>query len=252
MSDPNNHYDGPVIQTEDLWRTYRAGTHQEVHALQGVNLEIAVGSYFALKGRSGSGKTTLLNSIGGLDRPTKGSVKVFGIELKNLKDRQLTKFYRENVGFIFQAFGLSPIYTALENVEIVMQIAGKGRKERRERAQFCLERVGLSKWMNHRIYEISGGQQQRIAIARALANEPRLILADEPTGKLDTATAREIFLLFREIVVEDNVTVLMAAHDPLVDEYADKVLQLQDGQILPEEGEVQVDSATAAEVLMPE
>lgn len=232
MSAENNMQNGTVIHTVDLWRTYRAGTHQEVHALQGVNLDVKTGSYFALKGRSGSGKTTLLNLIGGLDRPTKGSVRVFGIELKDLKDKELTRFYRENVGFIFQAFGLSPIYSAMENVEIVMQISGKSRKERRKRADYCLERVGLEKWKNHRIYELSGGQQQRIAIARALANEPRLILADEPTGKLDTATAREIFTLFREIVTDEQVTVLMAAHDPLVDEYVDNVLPLQDGQIL--------------------
>jgi ABC-type lipoprotein export system ATPase subunit len=232
MNFSENNQNSPVIKTTDLWRTYRAGTHQEVHALKGVNLEIEAGSYFALKGRSGSGKTTLLNLIGGLDRPTKGSVRVFGIELKDLKDKELTNFYRENVGFIFQAFGLSPIYSALENVEIVLQIAGKSRKQRRKRAEYCLERVGLTKWMNHRIFELSGGQQQRIAIARALANEPRLILADEPTGKLDTATAREIFSLFREIVENEHVTVLMAAHDPLVDEYVDRVLQLHDGKIL--------------------
>jgi ABC-type lipoprotein export system ATPase subunit len=160
---------------------------------------------------------------------------VFGIELKELKDKELTSFYRKDVGFIFQAFGLSPIYSALENVEIVLQISGKSRKQRRERAEYCLERVGLKKWMNHRIFELSGGQQQRIAIARSLANEPRLILADEPTGKLDTATAREIFSLFREIVENEHVTVLMAAHDPLVDEYVDRVMQLQDGRILQTE-----------------
>jgi ABC-type lipoprotein export system ATPase subunit len=232
MNFSENIQNGPVINTIDLWRTYRAGTHQEVHALKGVNLAIQTGSYLALKGRSGSGKTTLLNLIGGLDRPTKGSVRVFDIELKEQKDKALTNFYREKVGFIFQAFGLSPIYSALENVEVVMQIAGKNRKQRRERAEYCLERVGLTKWINHRIFELSGGQQQRIAIARALANEPRLILADEPTGKLDTATAREIFSLFREIVANEQVTVLMAAHDPLVDEYVDRVLQLQDGKIL--------------------
>jgi ABC-type lipoprotein export system ATPase subunit len=232
MSLEENNQNGPVIHAVDLWRTYRAGTHQEVHALRGIDLDVEAGSYFALKGRSGSGKTTLLNLIGGLDRPTKGSVRVFGFELKDLKDRELTRFYRQKVGFIFQAFGLSPIYTAMENVEIVMQISGKGRKQRRERAEYCLERVGLTKWKNHRIYELSGGQQQRIAIARALANEPRLILADEPTGKLDTATAREIFMLFRQIVEDEHVTVLMAAHDPLVDGYVDQILQLQDGQIL--------------------
>ena len=221
-----------VVHTDDLWRTYRAGTHQEVHALQGVNLAVKTGSYFSLKGRSGSGKTTLLNLIGGLDRPTKGSVCVFGIELKELRDKELTRFYRENVAFIFQAFGLSPLYSAMENVEIVLQISGKSRKDRRKRAEYCLERVGLGKWKNHRTYELSWGQQQRIAIARALANEPRLILADEPTGKLDTATAREIFTLFRQIVEDEDVTVLMAAHDPLVDEYVDQVLQLQDGKIM--------------------
>ena len=155
--------------------------------------------------------------------------------MKKLRDRDLTKFYRQNVGFIFQAFGLSPIYSAIENVEIILQIAGKGRKFRRERAEYCLDLVGLTKWKNHRIYELSGGQQQRIAIARALANEPRLILADEPTGKLDTATAREIFTLFRQIVEDEDVTVLMAAHDPLVDEYVDRVLQLQDGKIFAPE-----------------
>jgi putative ABC transport system ATP-binding protein len=227
---------GPIILTQDLWRSYRAGTRQEVHALRGVNLSVDVESYLALKGRSGSGKTTLLNCIGGLDRPTSGSVCVFGIELKDLSDNDLTHFYRQNVGFIFQAFGLSPIYTALENVEIVLQIAGKGRVVRRQRAEYCLELVGLSKWHNHRVNELSGGQQQRIAIARALANQPQLILADEPTGKLDTATAREIFSLFREIVDGEGVTVLIAAHDPLIDEYVDGVLQLQDGKITQDTG----------------
>ncbi len=232
MNAPNSRSHDPVIVTQNLWRTYRAGTHQEVHALRGVDLAVEKGSYIALKGRSGSGKTTLLNCIGGLDRPTQGSVEVFGIELKTLSDKDLTRFYRQNVGFIFQAFGLSPIYSAMENVEIVMQIAGKSLKARRQRAEYCLELVGLTKWKNHRIHELSGGQQQRIAIARSLANEPRLILADEPTGKLDTTTARDIFALFRQIVEHEGVTVLMAAHDPLVDEYVDSVMQLQDGQIL--------------------
>jgi ABC-type lipoprotein export system ATPase subunit len=221
-----------IIVTRDLWRSYRAGTPHEVHALRGVNLSVEASSYLALKGRSGSGKTTLLNCIGGLDRPTRGSVSVFGVDLKDLNEVDLTSFYRQKVGFIFQAFGLSPIYTAQENVEIVLQIAGKGRKERRQRSEFCLELVGLTQWRNHRLNELSGGQQQRIAIARALANQPQLILADEPTGKLDTATAREIFSLFREIVEEQDVTVVMAAHDPLVDEYVDGALQLQDGKIL--------------------
>ena len=221
-----------VIVTHDLWRTYHTGAHQEVHALRGVNLSVTAGSYLALKGRSGSGKTTLLNCIGGLDKPTGGSVSVFGIELKELNDLALTRFYRKNVGFIFQAFGLTATYSALENVEIVLQIAGLGYSERRDRAEHCLDRVGLSQWRYHRVHELSGGQQQRVAIARALANQPQLVLADEPTGKLDTATAREIFILFRSLVEQDGVTVLLAAHDPLVDEYVDEVLQLQDGQIV--------------------
>jgi putative ABC transport system ATP-binding protein len=227
---------GRAIIARQVWRTYPIGIHQEVHALRGVNLTIQAGSYLALKGRSGSGKTTLLNCIGGLDKPTRGSVSVFGTELKDLNDSQLTRFYREHVGFIFQAFGLTPTYSALENIEIVLQIAGKGYKERRQRAEYCLERVGLGEWQHHRVHELSGGQQQRVAIARALANQPQLILADEPTGKLDTNTAREIFTLFREIVEGEGATILMAAHDPLVDEYVDGVLQLSDGQIIEREG----------------
>jgi putative ABC transport system ATP-binding protein len=223
---------GSAIIASEVWRTYPIGLHQEVHALRGVTLTIQAGSYLALKGRSGSGKTTLLNCIGGLDKPTRGSVSVFGTALKDLNDTQLTRFYREHVGFIFQAFGLTSTYSALENIEIVLQIAGKGYQERRQRAEYCLERVGLSQWQHHRVHELSGGQQQRVAIARALANQPQLILADEPTGKLDTNTAREIFTLFREIVEKEGATILMAAHDPLVDEYVDGVLQLSDGQIL--------------------
>ncbi len=224
-----------AIIARDVWRTYQIGVQQEVRALRGVNLTIPAGSYLALKGRSGSGKTTLLNCIGGLDKPTGGSVSVFGIELKDLSDKELTRFYRENVGFIFQAFGLTPTYSALENIEIVLQIAGQGYRERRQRAEYCLERVGLSQWRHHRVHELSGGQLQRIAIARALANRPQLILADEPTGKLDTNTAREIFTLFREIVEREGATILLAAHDPLVDEYVDGVLQLSDGQIIEPE-----------------
>ena len=226
---------GSAIIAREVWRTYPMGLRQEVQALRGVNLTIPAGRYLAIKGRSGSGKTTLLNCIGGLDKPTRGSVSVFGIELKDLSDSELTRFYHEHVGFIFQAFGLTPTYSALENIEIVLQIAGKGYKERRQRAEYCLEQVGLGEWQHHRVHELSGGQQQRVAIARALANQPQLILADEPTGKLDTNTAREIFALFREIVEGEGATILMAAHDPLVDEYVDEVLQLSDGQIVERE-----------------
>jgi len=224
--------DNLVIDAVDLRRTYRVGVHQEVQALRGVNLKIFAGECVAVKGRSGSGKTTMLNCIGGLDRPTSGLVRVFGQDLTKLSDKELTRYHREKVGFIFQSFGLTSTYSAFENVELMLRIAGSGLRHRRERAIHCLELVGLIKWRNHRPNEMSGGQQQRLAIARALANQPRLVLADEPTGKLDTATARDIFGLFRKIVVEEGVTVLMAAHDPLVDEYADRVLRLKDGNIV--------------------
>jgi len=221
---------GYVVETEDLWRVYRVGP-QEVPALRGLNLKIEPGRFVAVKGRSGSGKTTLLNCIGGLDRPTSGAVRVFGRDLSEMSDEQLTRWRREQVGFVFQSFGLLPTLSAYENVELMLRIAGVGGRERHERALYCLDMVGLTQWARHRPYEMSGGQQQRVAIARALANNPQLILADEPTGELDSATAREILALFRRIVEEEHVTFLMASHDPLVDEYVDVALQLKDGQI---------------------
>jgi len=220
-----------IVETEDLWRIYKRGSQQEVPALRGVNLLINTGRFVALKGRSGSGKTTLLNCIGGLDHPTSGTVRVFGQDISNLNDKQLTLWRRDRLGFVFQSFGLSPSFSAYENVELMLRIAGVGRRERRKRSQYCLDLVGLARWMDHRPDEMSGGQQQRVAIARALANQPRLILADEPTGELDSVTAREILGLFRRIVSEEHVTLLMASHDPLVDEYVDEILLLQDGQI---------------------
>ncbi len=222
---------GYVVETENLWRVYKIGS-REVQALRGVNLTIEPGYFVALKGRSGSGKTTLLNCIGGLDRPTSGVVRVFGQEIARMNDSQLTQWRRQRVGFIFQSFGLLPTLSAYENVELMLRIAGVRGKERHERTLYCLNLVGLGKWIHHRPYEMSGGQQQRVAIARALANSPQLILADEPTGELDSVTAREILALFRRIVEEEHVTMLMASHDPLVDEYVDYILQLKDGQIV--------------------
>lgn len=222
---------GYVIETVDLWRVYKSGS-QEVPALRGVNLEIEAGRFVALIGRSGSGKTTLLNILGGLDQPTSGMVRIFGQEIVGMRDRQLTRWRRERVGFIFQSFGLLPTLSAYENVELMPRIARMPGKQRRERTHYCLDLVGLSKWIRHRPYELSGGQQQRVAIARALANNPKLILADEPTGELDTATAREILTLFQRIVAEEKVTILMVSHDNLVHEYVDEVLRLRDGQLV--------------------
>jgi putative ABC transport system ATP-binding protein len=222
---------GIVVQTEDLWRVYKVGT-QQVPALRGVNLNIEPGRFVAVKGRSGSGKTTLLNCVGGLDHPTSGLVRVFGHDLAELHGEQLTRWRREQVGFVFQSFGLLPTLSAYENVELMLRIVGVHGNERREQALHCLDLVGLAKWAQHRPYEMSGGQQQRVGIARALANSPQLILADEPTGELDSTTAREILALFRRIVEEEHVTLVIATHDALVDEYADEVLQLKDGQIV--------------------
>jgi len=221
-----------AIQTENLWRVYRIGNNIEVPALRGLDLNIAPGHFIALKGRSGSGKTTLLNCLSGLDQPTSGEVRVLGYDLSSLNDKQLTQWRREQLGFVFQSFGLLPTLSAYENVELMLRIKGVGARERHERATYCLELVGLRKWMEHRPYELSGGQQQRVAIARSLANRPLLILADEPTGELDSETAREILGLFQEIVKEENITMLMASHDPLVDDYVDMIVQLRDGQLV--------------------
>jgi ABC-type lipoprotein export system ATPase subunit len=188
----------------------------------------------ALVGRSGSGKTTLLNIVGGLDQATKGQVRIFGHELSKMNERKRTQWRRQEVGFVFQSFGLLPTLSAYENVELMPRIAGMKARQRKERTLYCLELVGLKKWMHHRPYEMSGGQQQRVAIARALANQPQLILADEPTGELDTATAREILGLFQHIVAEEGVTILMVSHDNLVYEYVDQVLRLRDGEIVEE------------------
>jgi ABC-type lipoprotein export system ATPase subunit len=231
---PGDRQDAPIVQAIDVVRTYRLGA-SSVFALRGVNLSVTPGTFVALKGRSGSGKTTLLNCIGGLDRPTSGVIEIFGRPLDKMSESELTRWRREHIGFVFQSFALLPTLSAYENVELMPRLAGKGRKACHQQADSCLELVGLTKWKHHRPFEMSGGQQQRVAIARALANHPALMLADEPTGELDSTTAREILGLFRRIVKEQGTTLLMATHDPLVDEYADLIVRLQDGQIVGEE-----------------
>lgn len=220
-----------VIRTENLWRVYKRGA-VEVGALRGINLQVGKGAFVALKGRSGSGKTTLLNCLGGLDQPTSGTVHMLSQNLGQLSDRTLTRWRREQVGLVFQSFGLIPILSAYENVEMMLRLKGTPAKERHQRTLACLELVGVTHWSHHRPYEMSGGQQQRVAIARSLANGPQVILADEPTGELDSTTAREVMALLRKIVETEQVTLLMATHDPLVDEYADRILLLKDGQIV--------------------
>lgn len=220
-----------VVETRDLWRIYRSKAGAEVPALRGVNLNVEAGSFVALKGRSGSGKTTLLNCLAGLDTPTSGSARVLGHDLMTMNDQELTVWRREQIGLVFQSFGLLPTLSAYENIELLLRIKGDDYAARHPRALECLELVGLSKWKDHRPYEMSGGQQQRVAIARALANHAMLILADEPTGELDSKTTRELLLFFRELVESQHITMLMVSHDPLVDSYVHQVLTLKDGVI---------------------
>ena len=220
-----------VIETRDLCRVYQSQTGAEVPALRGVNMNVESGAFVALKGRSGSGKTTLLNCLAGLDKPTSGSALVLGHDLMQMSDQELTVWRREQIGLVFQSFGLLPTLSAYENIELLLRIKGDEYDTRHRRALECLELVGLNKWKDHRPYEMSGGQQQRVAIARALANHAKLILADEPTGELDSRTTRELLTFFRELVESQHITMLMVSHDALVDSYVHQVLTLKDGVI---------------------
>jgi putative ABC transport system ATP-binding protein len=185
----------------------------------------------ALRGRSGSGKTTLLNCIGGLDRPTAGRVWV-GDRKSPISEPQRVRLRRHKIGFVFQSHALLPTYSAWENVDLMLRLAGTGRQERQARVRQVLTLVGLGKWHHHRPSELSGGQQQRVAIARAIATRPAVILADEPTGELDTATGQQILQFFRRIADQEGTTVLIATHDLTVDAFADEVHLLQDGRIV--------------------
>jgi len=220
-----------LVRIEGLERVYRVGSEQ-VHALRGINLSISRGTFVAFKGRSGSGKTTLLNLIGGLDQPTNGHIYLFGNDLNRLSDAERTRLRRDRLGFVFQSFALIPTYSAYENVELPLRIAGMGARQRHERVLRCLTIVGLHKWASHRPFEMSGGQQQRLSIARALAHRPDIIIADEPTGELDSETGRNILLLFQRLVQKEGVTVVMSSHDPTVNEYVSDVYELSDGQIV--------------------
>ena len=220
-----------VIETKDLWRVYQSKTGAQVPALRGVDLNVEAGAFVALKGRSGSGKTTLLNCLAGLDKPTSGSALVLGHDLLQMSDQELTVWRREQIGLVFQSFGLLPTLSAYENIELLLRIKGDAYEARHTRALECLQIVGLGKWKDHRPFEMSGGQQQRVAIARALANHAQLILADEPTGELDSKTTRELLTFFRELVEGQHITMLMVSHDALVDSYVHQVLTLKDGVI---------------------
>lgn len=222
-----------MIEIRDLRKVYIMGD-EEVAALAGVNLQIARGEYVAVTGPSGSGKSTLMNILGGLDRPTSGTYGFEGEDVGGFSDDELADFRRRRIGFVFQSFQLLPRLTALQNVELPMIYAGMAPRERRARAAELLERVGLGARMGHRPTQLSGGQQQRVAIARSLANRPDLLLADEPTGALDTQTGEDVLKLFRELNVE-GLTLAIVTHDPEVAEQAKRRVSFRDGLIVSDE-----------------
>ncbi|GIW13965.1 MAG: hypothetical protein KatS3mg062_1404 [Tepidiforma sp.] len=225
--------EGAAVELRSVSRNFRAGG-EEVWAVRDVSLEVKPGEFLALVGRSGSGKTTLLNLIAGLDRPTSGEVLIDGQRVDQMRDRELDRLRRHTIGFIFQSFGLLPLLSARENVELPLRIAGLGFRERQKRVEEALTFVGLGKRAEHRPYELSGGEQQRVAIARALAARPRLILADEPTGELDSATASAVFGLLRDLARVEGITVIACTHDRLVMELAGRVEELADGRLVTE------------------
>jgi putative ABC transport system ATP-binding protein len=220
-----------LVELESVSKTYGVGAGT-VEALLEVTLSLPPEELCVVHGRSGSGKTTLLNMIGGLDRPTAGRVKVDGIEVSSLPEQALVDYRRETVGFVFQAFGLIPILTAAENVEIPLRLRRLEPSEREKRVHELLGLVDLSDRARHRPQELSGGEQQRVAIARALTNEPRLLIADEPTAQLDSQRAQTIMALLRKLVDERGVTVIVATHDPLLIGMANRVVELRDGAVV--------------------
>jgi putative ABC transport system ATP-binding protein len=222
---------GPVIETHALSRDFPMGSGV-VHALTDVDLRIERGELLAVRGRSGSGKTTLLSLIGGLDRPTSGQVIVDGRSLGDLDQGELVDLRRRKIGFIFQAFGLLSILSAAENVEVPLRLISADPRARDDRVAVLLGLVGLADRARHRPHELSGGEQQRVAIARALANRPDLLLADEPTGQLDSATGRSIMSLLRSVVRSEGLTAVIATHDELLIDLADRVVELRDGRLV--------------------
>ena len=222
------------VKVVEVQKTYKLGENQ-VQALRGVNLELQKGEFVAFTGPSGSGKTTLLNLIGVLDKPTQGKIYVDGIDLTLLKERDLTELRRRTIGFIFQFYNLIPVLSAIENVELPMLIAGVTSKERENRARELLKMVGLADRIHHRPDELSGGEQQRVAIVRALANKPSIVLADEPTGDLDSKTGKEVVNALRDLSNHEGATVIIVTHDPSVARITSKVFEMRDGMIIREQ-----------------
>ena len=219
----------PVIEIADVWKTYTMGT-QKVHALRGCSLEVEKGEYVAIMGPSGSGKSTLMNVIGCLDAPTRGMYRLADRDVSRLTDDQLAEVRNSEIGFVFQTFNLLPRQDCIQNVELPLVYAGVSRKERRERASDVLRSVGLGDRMDHKPNELSGGQRQRVAVARALVNRPAILLADEPTGNLDSTTSDEIMRLFEKLYRSGN-TIIVVTHEDDIAEHARRVVRLRDGSV---------------------
>ena len=226
--------EGCIICTDNLWKTYDMGSEQQVQALRGVNLQIQRNEYVAIMGPSGSGKSTLMNLIGCLDSPSEGRYWLNGQQVSELDDDELARIRNKEIGFVFQTFNLLPRATALHNVELPLIYAGVARAERHKRASEALVAVGLGERMNHKPNELSGGQRQRVAIARALVNRPSIILADEPTGNLDSQTGNEIMALFDRLHGEGN-TIVLVTHENDIAEYAHRVIHIRDGVVSRDE-----------------
>jgi putative ABC transport system ATP-binding protein len=229
--------DAAMVRAEGVTRDYEGGHGRPVvHALKGVDLRAAPGELLCVRGRSGSGKTTLLNLLGGLDRPTAGRIWMDGREVTAMSEADLVRLHRGTVAYIFQTFGLLPILSAAENVEVPLRLVATPGSEREYRVQEVLGLVGLGSRARHRPHELSGGEQQRVAVARALANRPRVLLADEPTGQLDSDTGRSIMTVLRTVAKAEGVTTIVATHDPLMLEMADRVVELRDGILVDSGG----------------
>lgn len=221
--------DEPLLVVSGVERSFQAGG-QRLDVLKGIDMSLKPGQLVMLKGRSGSGKTTLLNLIGGLDQPDKGEIVFRRQPFHVLSDEQRTEVRRREIGFIFQSYALLPLLSAWENVELSLRMSGTPRSEWKARVKHCLEMVGLSKRMHHRPFELSGGEQQRVAIAKAIAHRPPLLLADEPTAELDSQMGAQVMAMFREIIDAEHVTICMTTHDPTIMEVADHVYEMVDGR----------------------